>query len=475
MNTKQLYKTKHYIDKILLKKKISYIEISNSLLHIHRSHHDFLSTYFNSSSINRRFNYKIKKAISALKFSLTKKSLVKETTIITPQIFDILIVSHFVPSANNSPYEDFYFSQIINSLLKTKHCIKILYLNDVNITTLDELNRINSKVSFENISKKIPTKIFFIFAISIFLQSLIYRFKSCFSKDSDKKKFYKNISRMESSWTNLGVSYNIGSIVRKSKPKYIMTTFDGQAYERLIYFFSKKFYEKIICIGYLHSALFEHQISVKQSLGPNFDPDIIFTQGNFATRVLNNSFNKDYTKIMTIGSPRKFDFDKGTKKEKSILIIPSGFLNEVIYLFSFAKELAQLIPDYKIYFRVHPSFSPEFILDDLSSNHIANLFFSDSTFENAASACKFALFRDSTAIFNAIKLGLIPVRIGKEEEDISVNPIYGIREILPEFYTPCQFLSQIDYLSSLDIGVFQKAIDDIVSEYNESDFYAVFK
>ena len=157
------------------------------------------------------------------------------------------------------------------------------------------------------------------------------------------------------------------------------------------------------------------------------------------------------------------------------MIIPSGFLTEVIYLFSFAKELAKLMPDYKIYFRVHPSFSPEFILDDLSSNHIENLFFSDSTFENVASECKFALFRDSTAIFNAIKLGLIPVRIGKEEEEISVNPIYGIREILPEFYAPCQFLSQIDYLSSLDIRVFQKAIDDIVSEYNESDFYAVFK
>lgn len=469
MNKKELYKIKKFIDEIFRRTNLTYIEVSNSLLHIHRCHSDFLLRYTDSFAEKNSVLQKVKKTQSRTSLLPQKQSYFGKKQISSRSFFDILIVSHFVAKRNNQIYKDFYFSQIIDSLLKEGYSVKVLYINSADEATLNSCNQESDQIFYGTVNKKIPIHLAFLFLTCIFIQAQVYRFFSLFTDDIEKKRFYRSIARMESSWTNLCTSYNIGKIVKANRPKLLMTTFEGQAYERLIYHFSRRFYNKIIRVGYFHAAIFEYQFSVKQSLGNNYDPDLILTQGNFASRLLSDSYNTSRTIIKTIGSPRTINYNYHTSNQDAILVLPSGIFEEVIYLLIFSKKLSELLPAFKIYFRFHPSFNlktlePNFSIEKLP----VNFFISNSSLETDASRCKFTLFRDSTAIFNAVALGSLPIYVRKEKEEILVNPIYGLNDILPNIFTPSEFKDKLKLLISLEPCVFQNRIMDIVSEYNES-------
>lgn len=470
MKKEQLYNIKNFIDEIFRRTNLTFIEVSNSLLHVHRYQSDFLLRYTDSFVKKNNVVEKAKKTQSRISLSTQRNSFSSRNRISDRLFFDILIVSHFVAKRKDQPYSDFYFSQIINTLSKEGYRIKVIYIDGADEATLNSCNKENDQIFYDTVSKKLPVHLVFLFLGGIFIQSLVYRIVSLFITELEKKKFYRTIARMESSWTNLCTSYNVGKIVKEERPRFLVTTFEGQAYERLIYFFSRKSHKKIIRIGYFHAAIFEHQFSVKQSMGVKYDPDLILTQGNFASRILGNSYNTGLTSIKTIGSPRAINYNYNSDKENVILVIPSGILTEVIYLLIFSKKLAEILPGFKVYFRFHPSFDLRLLEPDFSIKELpVNFFISNASLEADATKCKFTLFRDSTAIFNAVALGSLPVYIRKEGEEILVNPIYGINEILPDITTPIEFKNKLEFLSSLDPGIFQKGIQDIVSEFNESN------
>lgn len=448
---------------------MTFIEVSNSLLHIHRYQSDFLLRYTDSFAEKNSALQRAKKTKSRISLSQQKKSLLSANKIPTQSFFEILIVSHFVAQRNEHIYRDFYFSQIIDSLLKEGFRVKVVYINNADEPTLNICNHENDQLFYDTITPKLPFHLAFLFLTCIFIKSLKYRVLSLFIDDREKKGFYRIIARMESSWTNLCISFSIGKIVKKDRPKYLITTFEGQAYERLIYYFSRKYYNKIIRIGYFHAAIFEHQFSVKQSLGINYDPDLILTQGNFASRVLSDSYNSERTIIKTVGSPRTINYNYHACKEDAILVLPSGILEEVIYLFEFSKKISELLPSFRIYFRFHPSFDLSSFEQHYSIEKLPiNFFISNSSLEADASKCKFTLFRDSTAIFNAVAQGSLPIYIRKDKEEVLVNPIYSMNEILPNINMPNEFKDKLKLLISMEPSIFQNGIQDIVSDYNES-------
>jgi hypothetical protein len=279
---------------------------------------------------------------------------------------------------------------------------------------------------------------------------------------------------MESSWTNLCTSYNIGRIVKKVKPKFLFSTFEGQAYERLIYYFSNKFHKEIICIGYFHAALFEHQLSVKKRIGNNFDPEIILTQGEFSKRSLKKSFEPFGINVFTIGSPRPIRFDFNSNKDNSILIIPSGIKHEVFFLLNFSLNLSHLLHEFKFHFRLHPSFNTKDLDAFLTNKKIpSNFFFSKNSLDYDASHSKFTLYRDSTAVLTSAALGSIPIFVRKKDEDILVNPLYGISDFIPFVFSPEDFIFQFKNLNSFTCTAYESALNDIVSNYEEDKLFNI--
>lgn len=476
MKKKELYNIKNFIDEIFSRWDLTFIGVSNSLLHIHRYQSDFLQRYTHSGLKKIGVSQKVKNThLRILLFPLSK-SFTGEKLVPSCPFYDFLIVSHFVPKRKDEIYKDFYFSQIIDSLLKAGYSVRVVYINGADEAILNSCNQKNERVFYDTVTEKIPIYIAFLFLSGILFQSLVYRFFSLFTIDAEKKKFYRTIARMDSSWSNLCMAYNIGKIVEKKRPKFLLTTFEGQAYERLIYFFSRRFHDAIIRIGYFHAAIFEHQFAVRQSLGRNYDPDLILTQGDFASRVLIESYKSNREIIQTIGSPRTMDFNNLGVKENAILVLPSGIFTEVIFLLDFAKNISELLPTFKIYFRFHPSFDLTLLESNLFLKDLpVNFFLSTSSLEYEAKRCKFSVFRDSTAIFNSIALGSLPIYINKADEEIQVNPIYGINEILPNITSPFEFKDKLKFLGSLDPGIFQNSIRDIVTEYNEINLIDAIK
>uniref|UniRef100_UPI00404B662B hypothetical protein n=1 Tax=Flavobacterium sp. TaxID=239 RepID=UPI00404B662B len=470
MNKKQFSSVEKFINEILNRANLSFVEVSNSLLHIHRYQNDYLERYMGSFVENNTLIKKARKSRFRIPFPSFIKLHFNSKEISIVSDFDVVIISHFVSKPNKEPYSDFYFSQIIDSLLKLGYRVKVVYINEVEDSTLQACNQLNDKLFYTSFEKNISAHIALYFLGAIFLQSLIYSFQSFFNRIPEKKRLYRIISGMESSWSNLCISYNVGRLVKKDKPKFLFTTFEGQAYERLIYYFCKRFDKDVIRIGYLHAAIFEYQFSVKRSLGSSYDPDLILTQGDFAARVLSHSYNSKQKIIKTVGSPRLISYNYISDKEKAILFLPSGIFTEVIFFLDFSKKLCELLPTYKIYFRFHPSFDIRLLGMDFSIEKLPfNFFISNSSLEADSNRCKFTLFRDSTAILNAVAQGSLPVHVRMEEEELFVNPIYGINDILPNITSPCEFKDKLDSLNSMDACMFQNGIRDIVSEYNEKN------
>ena len=68
---------------------------------------------------------------------------------------------------------------------------------------------------------------------------------------------------------------------------HIITTFEGHAWERLVYYYARRANPNIKCFGYQHSAVFEHHNSIKRPLNNKYNPDVVFTSGKIAENILN--------------------------------------------------------------------------------------------------------------------------------------------------------------------------------------------
>ena len=102
---------------------------------------------------------------------------------------------------------------------------------------------------------------------------------------------------------NLRLKKQVSKILKTVKPKCIMVTYEGHAWERLIFSEARKIDSNIQCIGYQH-ALINGQHAVYRSLGEKYDPDIMATSGVIDLEKLEKRINNKIIKI-NIGTSKK--------------------------------------------------------------------------------------------------------------------------------------------------------------------------
>ena len=79
------------------------------------------------------------------------------------------------------------------------------------------------------------------------------------------------------------MDYKLEDIIKNTKSKNIITTFEGHSWERLFYYFSRKNNPFINCIGFQHTIIFKYQHSLTRLLRKNgiqilFYLQVIFQQ-----------------------------------------------------------------------------------------------------------------------------------------------------------------------------------------------------
>lgn len=304
----------------------------------------------------------------------------------------IILISH-IKNQNSIKYKEWEINGISKLILIDKVC----FLDEIKIT----YKLIIEHLRLRNLSKK----------------SNIILEKKLLSKASDN-------ALSDSTFSNMRIGYNIKNILSKSDPKILITTFEGYAWERVVFAQLKNNYKKIKCIGYNHSALFNLQHSIFRSIDSKIDPDKIFTVGESYNNIFKNLSNFNDIKIEILGSP-KFNSINFSEKTSNITIlcIPEGLISECLMLFDFSIKCSILNPTINFIWRVHPLIK----IDQIKKYYKIlpkNISISKNNIQSDILMSNYVLYRGSSAVIEAFNYGLIPIYYNNNS--FNIDPLYYI-------------------------------------------------
>ena len=177
-----------------------------------------------------------------------------------------------------------------------------------------------------------------------------------------------------------------------------------------------------------------------------YNPDIIMTSGSITADLFRRKKLDKTSKILIYGSDKSTSKMHTNPPEKNILILPEGFLNETKILFDFCILASTNLPDFKFYFRLHPLIKKnDFIKKNCTKKFPENLIISNNTLEKDFKESKYAIYRGSATIIEAVNFGLIPIYYSQKNE-ISLNPLFKFEK------KPFKIQNVIDLNNTLQIN-----------------------
>ena len=410
----------NYCDKILISNKNSLSILSYSKLHVIKNHPDFIKEYLLSDHLSKKVKVELKTksflssivSYSKLFYSEKPNFYLKKKYI---KKVDVLLISDLINIKHLNLIDDFYFGPMENKLKKIGLSSKIILRNTTQYL---------SKHLFRNLKKDkvILSKRTFlvkelIFVICAFFQYL--RFNLFFDKFkiNKKKNNFFNLRSFGYIVYNLRLNFQINRLLKIFNPKYVVIPFEGHAWERLIIKNIKK--KGIKVFAYQFSTITKHHHSLFRKLDNESSPDCIFT----TSKQIQNIFKKKYNcPVKIIGSSKsKKSKLRSLKKNKSVLILPEGYVDESKLMLKFAIETLTYNKNIKFFLRLHPMID----ISELNINlkNYPNIELSNCKIIDDFKRCTFVLHRGSSAAVQAVSYGLNPIYYGKFDE-FNVNPLY---------------------------------------------------
>jgi hypothetical protein len=224
-------------------------------------------------------------------------------------------------------------------------------------------------------------------------------------------------------------------LIKRTKPKFLIFTFEGQSYERVIIYAAKLADSKIQIIGYQNSPLIKNQNTLLLKFDSKFMPDEVWTSGYFCSEIVKKKL-KIRTKIL--GSPKyicrkqvnNYVFFNNNSKKITCLVAPEGTLSETFMLFNFCLTYLNTYNNINFLFRLHPEINKKKLF---SKFNIFNKNFSKVKFTKNKNddfmTSDLILYRGTTLVTQAIKFGLRPLYLSLGKNDLNVDPLYNYHHI----------------------------------------------
>jgi hypothetical protein len=413
--------------------------VSIPLLHVLREHPQCLKSY--EFVFNRNINFKANSSNLFNKFlNLIKSTLFdSKLTNISPKqnknIKRLVFVSHITNPSQCNNLEDEYFGSLPNDLLKFSNIEPIILL--INQTSLSS-RRLSKNLSTKKINKIVLPKSSGLFnELKIFFKLFltVHSFtKSVNIKDSVALMLLNSIKRPSvflSGMSALRIGFFVEKIVKVTDPKYIFTTYEGHARERIIFSSARKINKKIICFAYQHSILNKYHHSLTREIYKKYNPNHIFCCGKITNDFLSSLKSLEGSKISLLGSPKGLPINtksKLTKKNRdfNFLFLPEGLESEYKIFFKFILDCALELPDSKFVWRSHPLLDLE-KLDFFNNNDLPlNITISSNLFDEDLNSADIAIYRGTAAIIRAVQGNLIPVYLQRKDE-IGLDIMHSLR------------------------------------------------
>ena len=356
---------------------------------------------------------------------------------------DLLLVTHLINKNQLNNENDFFFGDLENYLKTSGFKVgiifidhigiknKILNLNNKNIYILPSL--INFRLEMKLLKKAL--------SIKRLIKNLIHE------KELNPLliKFSAVNSIGSSTLSALRIEYQVTHLMEYLNPKGLIFTYEGHSWERLLSLSTKVENRNIVSIGYQHNYLTKLQNSSLRSFGAPFDPDCIFVSGLFGKiRFSNSMYNTKYG-IELIGSNRVSIEKKNKlfKKQKRVLVIPEGLNSECEIMFKFSRKCADLDFNIKYLWRLHPALTKKYIINNsLFKNLPENITLSSNSLESDVEYSTHVLYRGSTAVINAIKLGLKPIYLNIHGE-LEIDVLHGLNNWKEKIHSPIELIQII--------------------------------
>ncbi len=367
---------------------------------------------------------------------------------------DVLFVSHLLNSKQIGAKEDFYYGSLPEKCLE-KGISSAVLLHD---HTGCNINSILGKWPSSNapriiLDRTLPWRDELSLRTRLTRQSQRLLRLAKKNSSSLQQRIFRQASKQamnSNSIYTLRFFMQLGKLIDRIKPKVIVVTYEGHAWERLAFAAARKIEPTIACIGYQHAILFPRQHAAMRSLGPAYNPDLIFTTGLVTETVFREEKKVGSASVATIGTHR-FKLPNCDVSEKfqahahlSCLVIPDGTISECLIIFKFALKAAELMPSIKFIFRMHPVLKIESLFGALPqlTTLPQNIEVSIKEIEDDLSRARWALYRGSSAAIHAVISGVRPFYINQIGE-LSMDPMYQLSVWRIIVNSPIDFVAQV--------------------------------
>lgn len=483
MTEAQYFQLCNACDELLFAEDSNIERVSIPSLHIIREHPVFLNRYKSLfyKEKNRIYNkllLRVKKIVRFIIDIFRFRSLWESSGGIKKNI-DVMFVSHLLTNEQAGSKNDFYFGDIPNKLEELGYSVAIVLINHTKLSAKSVAQKWDKNNTLRVIlSNNLPIRIQWNLKKRLQEESQRIKRTKIYKNDFFKKKLIAKVAEdalSDESYSTYRLNYQFQDILNAFNAQTLVLTFEGHAWERIVFSSARKVNSKIQCIAYQHAAIFRLQHAIRRNLTPIYNPDYILTAGLVGKEQLINNEKLNSIPIDVLGSDRgNSQVNTNNKKSENIcLVIPEGNIDECLILFHFSLECALLNPSLKFIWRLHP-------LIDFKSlkkrslklwNLPKNITFSTNSYENDLAISNFALYRGTTAIVKAILFDLVPIYL-KLHDEMSIDPLYRIEVGKYIVSRPDEFEYIIDNVNNSsniqieNLGLLKKYCNSFYTDFN---------
>lgn len=404
-----------YCDKILKKYNSNIFTISNPNLHILKAHPELLNRYFFLNKLKKKKNLSVKMFRYFFSFFKEKSFFYDKNNSDRPKV---LILSSLININHLNAKKDFYYGDIEKKLKKKGVLSKIVLRNFTNYSS----NNLNHLLKQNKIL--LSSRVTFFKELYLILLTIVEYLKfNFFNKDKVSKYIFKNplnIFNFTGIISSMRLCYQMEKIISIYSSNYLLITFEGHGWERVLIKYIKYKFPKIKIFAYQFSSITKSHHSIFRPLKKNYDPDVIFTSGSITKK----KFLKNYKCPIYILGSNKFSANKliSKVKNKTVIVLPEGFLSETKILYNFTYLLAKKFQEYKFIFRLHPLIK-DYNFFEYKKVKLKNLVLSNNNFNSDITLSSHVLYRGSAAAIEAVSRGLKPLYLNHYPE-FNINPLY---------------------------------------------------
>lgn len=441
MNEEQYRQVCEACDRVLLAPGSTLERVAVPWLHVLNEHPANLSQYVR---LLQRKNTGFRGISSAAKGLLSvakaflKSAPFRRQQVLPPKV-DVVIISHLLNPSQLGAAEDFYFGQLPEALVAQGVATVVALRDHTNIRrqdagcswpatmaprvllpgTLDGFDELKLKRRLQKEADRLK------------------RAASCASAGFDARVYETAAEQAAgpSAMATLRLHAQVQEMVKSLRPSSIVVTYEGHAWERIVFAAARSVNPSIRCVGYHHAILFPRQHAISRALGHPYDPDIVCTGGHITREMLERTSGLGGTPVVTVGTHRQenleipFSQKVGAQFVPACLVIPDGTIEECLLIFDFVLKAALMVPAVTFIIRMHPvmPFSTVMDRDERLRSLPENVQISHETIDVDFERCRWALYRGSGAAIRAVAAGLRPFYFKPVGEMLGIDPLYAMQ------------------------------------------------